>query len=356
MPKLSLWNSGRKGNDYRFIDRSISEYFSIGGTAAFVHKYEGVYDLDGNPVNPDDPKSVLTIQDMLFLENRDRRYAKDLIELRTIYSVQDSEFDLAQFGLFLANDSIFMEFHLNDCITHIGRKLMNGDVIELPHLRDDVLLDPTKPAANKFYVVVDAMRASDGYSQTWFPHIWRVKCDPLTDSQEFSDVADKVGEDPFGLPMTDNLRNILSNVATVMGINEAVVEEAKESMLQRNFETRQFYVVPGDDMGMQFPWIFAGDGSPPNGAVLSGSGNRFPDSPQVGDYYLRTDYDPFVLYERTASKWSRRELDYRQGEWSMAHRLLKSFINNDATETMDDGSVTQQKQPLSKAVKPRSDF
>lgn len=356
MPRLSIWNSGRKGNDYRFIDRTIAEYFSIGGTAAYIHKYMGVHDVKGNPTDPDNPKGIMDIQDMLFLENRDRRYAPDVIELRAIYNLQDSEFDLKQFGLFLSNDSVFIEVHLNDMITNLGRKLVNGDVIELPHLRDDARLDPDALATNKFYVVVDAMRASDGYSQTWFPHIWRVKCEPLTDSQEYKDIMDKQADDTFGLPMDDNLRNIMSNIGREMNINDEVIDEAKIHVKQRNFETRQFYVVPGDDMGTQFPWIFAGDGEPPNGAVLSGSGNRFPDMAQDGDYFLRTDYEPFVLYQKAGTRWARREIDYRNGEWDMAHRLLKSFINNDKITTHDDGTQTPEKQPLSKAILPKSDF
>ena len=356
MPKLSIWNSGRKSNDYRFIDRTISEYFSVGGTAAYIHKYLGVHDAQGNPTDPDDPKGELKIQDMLFLENRDRRYAKDIIELRAIYNIQDSEFDLKQFGLFISNDSIFVEFHLNDMIADLGRKLMNGDVLELPHLRDDALLDPDAKAINKFYVVVDAMRASDGYSQTWFPHIWRVKCEPITDRQEYIDVLDKTADDPFGLSMDSNLRDLMSNINREFEITDAVIEEAREHVMQRNFETRQFYVVPGDDMGMQYPWVFAGDGEPPNGAVLTGSGTRFPDNAQQGDYYLRTDYEPYILYQKDGNKWARREVDYRQGEWSMAHRLLKSFINNRATSTHDDGTILPEKTPLSKAILPKSDF
>ena len=37
MPKLSLWKK-KKGNDYKFFDKTISEQFRIGGTCFFVHK------------------------------------------------------------------------------------------------------------------------------------------------------------------------------------------------------------------------------------------------------------------------------------------------------------------------------
>lgn len=233
---------------------------------------------------------------------------------------------------------------------------MNGDVLELPHQRDDALLDQEAQAINKFYVVTDGNRSSSGYSQTWHPHVWRIKCTPLTNSQEYSDVLDKTADDPFGLPMSDNLRNLMGNVGLEMGINDAVIEEAKEYVSGRNFETQHFYVVPGDERGIQFPWIFAGDGVPPNGAILTGSGTAFPENAQEGDYFLRPDYEPAVLFRKEAKKWVRIELDYRKQDWSMAHRLLESFINNTKSAKHDDGTITSEKKALSKAVSPKADF
>jgi hypothetical protein len=361
MPKLSIWNSGQKSNNYKFLDRSIAEYFSISGTAVLVHKYIGVQDPngvdeDGNPTGVA-AGGETKIQDVLFLENRDRAYAPDVYELRGIYNIQDSEFDLSQFGLFLDNDTIFIELHLNDMIKLIGRKLMSGDVIELPHLRDDALLDPEAKAINKFYSIEDATRASDGYSQTWYPHIWRIKCKPLTDSQEYDQILSQNALDPFGLETDTKLRDLMSNVAATMGIDNSVVEEAKTHVSARYFETRQYYIVPGEELGNQYPWVFAGDGVPPNGAQLVGSGNAFPDNASTGDYYLRLDYEPNVLYRKDENgSWIRQELDYRQQDWSMASRLLESFIQNQKTSTLDDGTVIQQKQPLSKAILPKADF
>ena len=40
MPRLSLFKP-EKGNDYKFIDRQISEMFQIGGTELYLHKYLG---------------------------------------------------------------------------------------------------------------------------------------------------------------------------------------------------------------------------------------------------------------------------------------------------------------------------
>jgi hypothetical protein len=361
MPRLSIWNSGRKGADYKFIDRAVSEFFGISGTAAYIHLYLGPHDQTPPPPAGQPPQQPValdetSIQDVLFLENRDRRYSNEVYELRTLYNVTDTDFDLRQFGLFLTGDTLFLTFHFNDMLALCGRKIMAGDVIELPHRRDDALLDPNAKAINKFYVVEDTSFASEGFSPTWWPHVWRVKVGPMTDSQEYADILDKQAKNPLGFDQ-GRLGDLMSVIGRENSINEAVVDAAKENFLRRNFETQQFWVVPGDETTNQNPWVFAGDGIPPNGAALVGSGAVFPDAPTEGDYYLRTDYKPHTLFRRQSGRWKIQEIAYRD-EWMAAHRFLVDFINGnkDKTATYADGLVLDVKQPISRAIKPRADF
>ncbi len=352
MPKLSLWNPVKK-NDYRLFDRTIKEMFDIGGTGVYLHKYLGPKDqLDtgDSTLPPITDGNETTIQDLLFLENRDRKYDKDIYELRAVYNLQDADFDLKQFNIFIENDVLFLEFHMNDSVAKIGRKIMNGDVVELPHLRDEYILNSSKGITNKFYVVEDVNRASSGYSQTWYPHILRVKIKPLTDSQEYKDILDGSDEN---YPDT-TIRDILSKIDIDIGITEAIIQQAENEVDRRNFETAQFYVVPNEEMTSMYPWIFTGDGIPPNGAELASSGNSFPSNPTEGDWFLRTDYEPNVLYKRVDGNWRRREVDYRK-QWVAAHRILASFINND-TITNNQGEISPQKQALSKAIKPKANL
>lgn len=353
---FELWNSGRKGATYNFIDRKVKEFFRISGTAAYLHLYLGPQD-QGPPetaaqrVQP----TITSIQDVLYMENRDRQYSDEVYELRALYNVNDVDFDLKQFGFFLNNDTLFIEFHLNDTVEKIGRKIVAGDVIELVHLRDENLLDPDAPAINKFYAVDEVNRAAGGYSPTWFPHILRVKMSPMTDTQEFASILSKPLTDSLGFEH-GSLKDAMSTAGAAMGINEAVVEAARASVDKRYFETRQFYVVPGDELTSQNPWIFAGDGVPPNGAELAGTGTSFPYPATEGAYYLRSDYEPSTLFRYTSGSWKIQELDYRQAEWSAAPRILLSFLDNTNVNTLPDGSELAEKQPLYKAVKPRGDF
>ena len=135
MPRISLWNK-TKTHDYDFIDRIVGENIFAGGTGVIVHKYLGITETpyEGDPSNPSSAvdHTEVFIQDLLFLENRDRKYSKDLYEMRGAYALADNDsFDLTQFGAFLANDTLFMNFHIESMVSTLGRKLMPGDVLEL---------------------------------------------------------------------------------------------------------------------------------------------------------------------------------------------------------------------------------
>ena len=202
MPRLSLYRP-EKGKDYRFIDKTIWEMFQVGGTDVLIHKYIGPGSGSEADATPSQPfyssPNELQIQDLLFLENRDRKYDPDVYVLRGVYNVQDIDFNLSQFGLFLQNDTIFLTFHINDTVDKIGRKLISGDVIELPHLKDEFALNDLSFALKRFYVIEDVNRAAEGFSPTWYPHLYRAKCKPLVDSQEFKDILDGVAD-------TDNFK------------------------------------------------------------------------------------------------------------------------------------------------------
>ncbi len=348
MARISLWNHGKKGADYNFIDRQVSEFVSASGTALYIYLYEGSYNEDGTPTE------MSQLQDMVFQENRDRIYSKEIYEMRGTYNVQDNDFDLRQFGFFLGGDTVFMEVHLNDMLALCGRKIIAGDVIELPHLRDESG-GSNSEAINRFYVVEDAARSANGYSATWYPHLWRIKLSPMPGSEEYADILDRVLEDPFGLDTNGTLGDAISTLMTNMDINEAIVDEAEKWVKERNFETRQFYFVESEQMGDQLPWVWAGDDDPPNGAVLLDSGVVFPENAPEGSFFLKTSFSPHQLYKKVGNKWQLREIDYRMGKWTAAHRIIDSFINNTTNVTIN-GVEMSQKIALSSALPPPPDF
>ena len=289
MPKLSLYRPNKQ-NDYRFMDRTISEELRVGGTDLYIHKYLGPSNQgpSNDYTQPEYTDVAPTgIQDLLFLENRDRSYDPNIYRLRGHYNVQNLDFDLSQFGLFLNNDIIFINVHYNDMIDIVGRKLMVGDVLELPHLLDYNPLKETIPVALKrFYQVTDANFSSEGFSQTWYPHMWRIKCEPLIDSQEFTQVLNEptnldtylgqwdstktypegyvitfgdknyksITEVPAGtmppnanyweLDPDQNLRDILATYNKNLEVNDAVLAEAQRLLPKSGYDSSKLYIVP----------------------------------------------------------------------------------------------------------------
>jgi hypothetical protein len=197
MPRLSLYRPNRS-RDYQFLDRTISEMYTVGGLDIYVHKYLGPQGAGTDNGNNDatipnySTTDPLHIEDLLLLENRDRVYDPDVFVMRGVYRAQDVDFDLTQFGLFLNNDTLFITFHYNNMIDTFGRKLMTGDVIELPNLRDYNPLDTTLvKSLARYYVIQDANFAQEGFSVTWLPHLWRIKATPLVNAQEYSQIMNQ---------------------------------------------------------------------------------------------------------------------------------------------------------------------
>ena len=460
MPRLSLWKDGRHSNDYKFMDRRMSEMFTMGGTGILVHKYLGTNEQNtvkttsnaqanvsptlrfsstsdivlGNFVvgtgiaanttviaktantvtlssnttstlssgatvkfynNASTPsyinQSALNIQDLFFLENRDRKYDPDVYAIRGIYQVQDVTFDLSQFGMFLQTGTLFMVFHINDMIQTIGRKLMNGDVIELMHLKDYSPLDDSLPVALKrYYVVSDCQNAAEGYSPSWWPHLWRCKINPLTDSQEYKDILNQIKVDaPEGDPTNGNIS--LGSISSIIGkyqtINDTFLKEAEANVPFSGYDISHLYIKPttvdgfagdpvgtttdvtvitsdtaiiGTDADILSPddtvhgWL-TGDGQAPNGLPVA-TGVTFPSSPLVGDYALRTDYLPNRLFRWDGRRWVKIEDNVRTTLTLGANNLTQrsSFVNNTDTFTNNSGNVTIR-QSLSQALKPKAD-
>jgi hypothetical protein len=460
VPRLSLWKDGAHTNDYKYMDRNISEMFTVGGTGILVHKYLGTSeqnlvkttsaaqgavgttltfasttDIDlgmfvtatgvttGTTVSAKTANTVtlsatttsvvtsgatvkfytdaakpsyvnqsaLNIQDLLFLENRDRKYDVDVYGMRGIYQTQDITFDLSQFGMFLQTGTLFMVFHINDMVATLGRKLMPGDVIELMHLKDYYPLDDSLPVALKrFYVISDCNNAAEGYSATWWPHLWRVKINPLTDSQEYKDILNqiKVDTDPF----TGNAGNVtLGSVSSILNkyieINDAILKEAETNVPFSGYDIDHIYIKPVDpvdnpgdpagvtadngsitadgiiidsDAGTVSPdatvqGYLTGDGKTPNGLPVT-SGIAFPSNPLVGDFALRTDYLPNRLFRWDGRRWVKIEDNVRTTltPGSSSQTLRSGFINNTNTYTNNTGEVTER-QSLSQALRPKAD-
>lgn len=461
MPRISAWRPNHS-NDFKFMDRIISEQFTVGGTGVNVHKILGtnnntqsfvttanadagaqtlqfanvgafaqgqtitgigiaantIVTASNTTTNTVTINSALTdnvssgspftiywkdytkpiyenttatnIQDLLFLENRDRKYDTSVYSMRGVYNVTDNDFDLSQFGLFLSSDTKFITFHITDMVKTMGRKLMAGDVLELPHLKDYYPLREDIPASlQRYYVIQDTNFAAEGFSQTWWPHLWRVKVTPLVDSQEYKDLLNNilVDTDNDGEPDTP-ISSLVSNYDRLIEINDAIINQAQVDVPESGYDTSSLYVEPvlpdgqpGDPTGVltditnittdsqltatnEYPTTpevpvhayLGGNGLAPNGWPVSML-TSFPESPNLGDYVLRVDFLPNRLFRFDGRRWQKVEDVVRTPLTPGPENktLLSGFVNNTGTFTTDDGVEIQERQSLSKALTPRAD-
>ncbi len=385
MPRLSLYKP-EKGKDYTFLDKQVLEMFTVGGTDVYVHKYLGPHNPTSADATADEPQysggvSASNIQDMLFLENRDRKYDTSVYEIRGIYNVQDIDFDLSQFGLFLQNDTLFMTVHINSSVKTIGRKLMSGDVIELPHLKDEYALDDSTMALKRFYVIEDINRAAEGFTPTWYPHLYRLKLKSIVDSQEFKEVLDLPAEEGS----SSTLRDLLSTYETEMNINNAVVSQAEANAQKSGYDISHYYTlatnadgsvalqtadetdldasninVRSDEIANRpvksgYTGYLLGTLESPNGAPY-GMGIQFPTTRTKGDYFLRTDMMPKRLFTYDGTRWLKVQDDVRVTLSNTNTRDTQkgTFINNTASSQIG-GETVLERQSLSKALRPKAD-
>ena len=386
MPRLSLYKP-EKGKDYEFLDKTIQEMFTVGGTDVFVHKYLGPKNPDEADATADQPRydavKETNIQDMLFMENRDRKYDPDVYVMRGIYNVQDVDFDMSQFGLFLQNDTLFMTLPINYSVKTLGRKIMSGDVLELPHLKDEHALNDYQVALKRFYVVEDVNRAAEGFSQSWYPHLYRVKLKQIVDSQEFKEILDLPTEEGS----SQTLRDVLSTYEREMQVNDAVVKQAEADSPKSGYDTSHLYtlqvdannnpeLVTADEATIDasvnsgnldasrvnqtpersgYQGYLIGDGLAPNGEVF-GHGISFPTASVEGDYFLRTDFQPNRLFRFDSRRWVKVEDAVRHSLTNSptrdTHRT--SFVNNTKTTNIG-GDTVIERQAISKALKPKAD-
>lgn len=383
MPRLSLYRP-EKSNDYDFMDKVVFEQFTVGGTDVVLHKYLGPKNTTEENATAEQPVydavQETNIQDLLFLENRDRKYDEDVYTIRGHYNVQDADFDLSQFGLFLSNDTLFLTVHINSSVKTIGRKILSGDVVELPHLKDEYALNDLSVALKRFYVVEDVNRAADGYSQTWYPHLYRLKLKQIYDSQEYKDILDL----PVEQGSDQTLRDVLSTYETELQINAAVIDQAESDAPLSGYETNHFYTITLDknneialvsadtdqltadgvitsDAVFQtpqrsgYPGYLVGDGFPPNGSPF-GTGTGFPSENAEGDYFLRTDFVPNRLFRYDGEIWKKVEDAVRTTMTRTNTRDTQkgTFINNTNVNTIGSEQV-QERQPISKALRAKAD-
>jgi hypothetical protein len=278
-------------------------------------------------------------------------------------------------------------------IDTFGRKLMSGDVLELPNLKDYYPLNQNiTRALPKYYVIQDAAYAAEGFSQTWLPHLWRVKATPMVNAQEFKQIMDQpfmpdniwdsgnfypAGDTvqvdhqyytatknvPPGTDVLDaNYWALVVNPTTLgdvnstrnkdLAINDALVVQANIDVPLSGYDNVSFYILPNSADGLHpdqntspqygqpttdgsTPTSFGytmgyltGDDKAPNGLPVT-PGVSFPHNPNDGDYCLRLDYFPNRLFRYNGKHWLAISDDVRtEVDWGLGNESQRSSFVN----------------------------
>jgi len=276
--------SGVKDDEYNLMDSLCEEQFLIGGVTGWLYAYMGPKGNSGSTdaTLPDYDALGSTASDignLIFMESPNRKYSVDAISLPMVYQVKDANMDIQIPGLFLF-DTMDITVPYNLMIKTVGRKIMSGDVIELANLRDTDLLDDPR-GVNRFYVVQDAFKAAEGYSHTWFSHIWKMRVVPLTDSPEFKDILGSSEND-------SDLASYISTQQKELKIMDLIVQQADSEVPYIHWDNEHIYD----------PLMFNQD--------VPATSYEYPTNPISGMLFIKKTKPE--LYEYINSSWSLVEL------------------------------------------------
>jgi hypothetical protein len=170
-----------------------------------------------------------------------------------------------------------------------------------------------------------------------------------------------------------------------MHTNNAVVAQAEADAPKSGYDIAHFYTLQVDEQGKPelvttdittldtttqntltdrvnqtpekegYDGYLLGDGIAPNGESF-GFGITFPTASDKGDYFLRTDFLPNRLFRYDGGRWIKMEDNVRMTLTNTDQRSTQkgTFINN-TKSTNIAGETVQERQSLSKALRPKAD-
>lgn len=277
------------------------------------------------------------IQDELFMENRDRDYAKVAIEIKAAYTPFDGVSDFGKFGFSVADIYTFSTTFAT-MVTALGRPIVVGDVLELPaELQYDHNLKPVR----KFLEVSDVTWSSEGFTTSWRPIIYRFQAQQLIPSQENRDIVGTVDTQKYGIDDSSFFDNVNQQIQTVpLTATEKNEQDAIAAVPEKGISTREQmsgtnrFNQPGSYDGVG-PYVESG--LPPDGQPYT-SGFVLPDvAGRVDGEFFRLEYDPKLniqarLYKFNSikNKWLYASTD-RRGQRSAHKPSQLAILNLDTT-------------------------
>lgn len=278
------------------------------------------------------------IQDTLFMENRDRDYAKTAINFKVTYQPFDAISDLSKFGFQIADTWIFSTTFAS-MVKALGRPIVIGDVLELP---SEVQYDHNLRPVRKFLEVIDTSWQADGYTTNWRPIIFRFQASQLIPGQEHRDILGTVDTQKYIVDDGNFFDGIEQIQTAPLTVTEKNIEDANKAVPERGSDISEIrsgtnrFGTPGSYDGKD--GLYVEDGLPPDGQPYT-EGFKLPDVAGVLDgTYFRLNYDPatnipsrLYRFNGTTNMWKYVETDRRSKKNSHKPSQRQIF---ETTQTM----------------------
>lgn len=359
-----------RGLNYNYVDRVVKNHMEMGGVLIHIYPLIGAIKSDGTVV-PIDSTNEMSVSDIVLNESNKRKYSHVTFDSYMTTKMNTPQFSWTFSGLSLLDgDEKQFWIHYNTMIETIGRKLICGDVLELSFIRDLDALGSNK-ALNRFYVITTSERDEQSYGPEYAFHVWTIKCKPITNSPEYSDLFN-TGDD-IDDPFYEEVGSINGGGGIYIGGDDDSMTQ-EDKLLQTNDEILKEAELLGPNYRLHNEHHIYLDkqnnlyiGSKPNITGIDGMpvelncedipyGDCFPFNAVTDSYFLRIDYNPPALYKRVEVNgkkgWQLYNYDNRE-KWTGVPAVLRNIINNNNTFTNEMGEEVTMKQSVRDLVPAR---
>jgi hypothetical protein len=298
------------------------------------------------------PTDINNIQDLFFMENRDREYNITPQMIKCQYQTADSVSDLSRFGLSILDQYSFTVSFVT-MVTALGRPIVIGDIVEvIPEMQWDQNLNPVR----KFIEVTETGWSAAGFGPQYNPTVYRFSGQVALPSQETRDIWGTVDTTKYLMQDSVLMNGIGKQIDTIPLTNtEEIIKMANNLLPETGSDDNRtiesvLYPAPnparnpnGQPLSASNPALNSGpnlyveDGLPPEGLPYT-EGYVLPDTAGLPDgTYFRLNYAestniPARLYRYSALKnrWIAMEQDKRKLPSSYRpsmQRVLNSSTN-----------------------------
>jgi hypothetical protein len=284
------------------------------------------------------------VQDQLYLENRDRDYAKQSVQFKVSYQPFDAISDLSKFG-FQVSDMYSFTTVFSTMIAALGRPIVVGDVLEVP---SEMQYDQNLKPVRKFLEVTDTSWGSDGYTTSWRPITFKFQATQLIPSQETRDILGTVDTQKYVVDDGNFFAGIEQISTGPLTSSEAVKAEAELAVPETGANVREVasgmnrFNQPGSYDGTG---LYVEDGLPPDAQPYT-EGFKLPDVAGVQDgAFFRLNYDPklniaarLYKFSNVKNQWMYVETD-RRNERSALKPSQREMFNQTKTISLTSKTV-----------------